>query len=417
MTETPATSKSSGIISGRVQDLLDKYRFSEPLHVTRPTLPELDRYTAKLVEIWRTRRLTNQGPVHDALERNLARHLGVEHLSLTCNGTVALQFALRTLDIDGGEVITTPFTFPATIHVLHWRGIRPVFCDIEANGFNLDPARIEALVGPDTRAILAVHTFGNPCDVAAIQSVADRHGLSVIYDAAHAFGVRVGGRTILDSGDLSVLSFHATKTFTTIEGGAVTCSTSRQKSRVDLLRNFGIAGEETVNEPGLNGKLNELQAAFGLLKLETIDAEIEQLAKLAAIYRKELAGLDGLSFSEPMPSIDYNFGYFPILVDVNRYGMSRDQLYATLKRFNVHPRKYFHPLCSTISCYASLPSAHPDILPVATRVAGQVLCLPIYTGLDPDDVVSVCDLLRELPGAYIRATESIEPHEAPRWRS
>ncbi|MBX3470540.1 MAG: DegT/DnrJ/EryC1/StrS family aminotransferase [Planctomycetes bacterium] len=366
----------------------------EPVYVTRPTLPSLERFRESLEQVWDSRVLTNGGAFHQRLEAALCARLGVEHLSLFCNGTIALLVALQALRVSSGEVITTPFTFPATPHVLHWNGVTPVFCDIDPVTFNLCPEQVEALITPRTLAILPVHVFGQPCDVEALARISNRHGLRLIYDAAHAFGVRAGGRSIASFGDLTMLSFHATKLFTTIEGGALVSGSAALKARIDFLKNFGIADEETVVGPGINGKLNELQSAFGLLQLEQVDVEIAARRAVSARYRARLAGLPGLRLPPlDAPGVESNCSYFPVLVDRERFGLDRDALYAALKLFDVHARKYFHPLCSQIPAYRALPSAAPDRLPVAERVARQVLCLPIYGQLRPDVVERIADIL------------------------
>jgi dTDP-4-amino-4,6-dideoxygalactose transaminase len=359
-------------------------------------MPGLGDYVGFLEGIWASRWLTNQGKLHRELEQRLASYLGVEHLSLLCNGAIALLVALEALHIDDGEVITTPFTFPATVHALHWKRLRPVFCDIEEETFNIDPGQIEKLVGPRTRAILAVHVYGNPCRVDAIESIAVRYGLKVVYDAAHAFGVRVHGRSILEHGDMAMLSFHATKVFSTIEGGALISRSAEERQRVEMLRNFGIADEDTVVGPGLNGKMNEFQAAYGLLSLRTIDDEIARRQVIARSYRRSLAGIPGLRFLQDLAGVQHNYGYFPVVVDPIAYGMGRDALYSILKQFNVCSRKYFHPLVSRAPTYSSLPSADPAALPVAETIAKRVLCLPIYGSLDPSVAESIGALLREL---------------------
>lgn len=380
----------------QLERLVARYRLRDPVTVTRPTMPALSDYTALLDGVWARRWLTNDGELHRELEAKLAAYLGVEHLSLFCNGALALLVALQALRINGGEVITTPFTFPATSHVLYWNRVRPVFCDVEDRTFNLDPEKVEALIGPETRAILGVHVYGNPCDVDALQAIADRHGLQVVYDAAHAFGVQLRGRSLLLHGDMSMLSFHATKVFSTIEGGALISRSDVERRRVNMLKNFGIADEETVIGPGINGKMNEVQAAYGLLQLRTIDQEIANRRALAEAYRRHLAGIPGIRFMEDLPEVRHNYGYFPVLVDAERYGLDRDTVYAALKRFNVGTRKYFHPLVSRAPCYAALPSARPGALPVAERAAREVLCLPIYGTLDPAVPATIAEILREL---------------------
>jgi len=376
--------------------LIAANRFPEPVYVTRPSMPALADYTRLLEEIWERRWLTNDGELHQRLERALRAYCEVDNLSLFCNGTIALLVALQALRIDSGDVITTPFTFAATSHVLHWNHVRPVFCDIEPETYTLDPRRVEAAITSETKAILAVHVYGNPCDVDALQQIADRHGLALLYDAAHAFGVRCGGRSVLAYGDMSMLSFHATKLFSTGEGGALVTKTAAQHQRVNSLKNFGIAGEESVIGPGINGKMNEFQAAFGLLHLEQVDGEIEARRRVTDAYREALAGIPGLRFMESdMPGVRHNYAYFPIEIDPAVYGMSRDDAQALLRRCNVFPRKYFYPLCSQFPCYSSLHSSAPANLPVAERVTKRILCLPIYGALDVADAARIARLLRE----------------------
>jgi dTDP-4-amino-4,6-dideoxygalactose transaminase len=378
--------------------LVRKYRFPEPIFVSRPTMPDVKDYHRLLEQIWETKWLTNAGKFHQEFESRLGEYLGVEHICLFCNGTIALLVALHALRITSGEVITTPFTFPATVHVLFWNNIEPVFCDIDLKTFNLDPNQIEHLITPKTKAVLPVHVFGTSCNVEAIQEIADRHGLQVIYDTAHAFGVRYKDRPVVDFGDISMLSFHATKLFSTAEGGALIVRSEVQRKRINFLKNFGIADEETVIGPGINGKMSEFQAAFGLLQLDMVEKEIADRRELVKIYRRELKGLAGISYLDDIPDVKHNYSYFPILVDSDQYGMDRNELYNHLKLFNIFPRKYFYPLCSHYSCYSALPSARPENLPVAERVAEQVLCLPIYGTLDRNAVRKVCGILREVHG-------------------
>ncbi len=382
--------------AGAVDTLVQRLALPQPVFVTQPNMPDLGDYHRMLEKIWDRKWLTNDGQFHQEFERRLAAQLKVEHINLFCNGALALLVALQALRINSGEVITTPFTFPATPHVLWWNNIRPVFCDIDPVTYNLDPKGIEQHIRPETRAILPVHVFGTPCDVEAIQAIADRHGLQVIYDAAHAFGVRYKGRSITEHGDLSMLSFHATKLFTSIEGGALVSRSDQLRTRINFLKNFGIANEETVIAPGINGKMNEFQAAFGLLQLDMVDAEIARRAKLTQIYRDGLSGLPGITLAKTPPDVEPNYAYFPMLVDEAKYGASRDELHAALKRFNINSRKYFYPLCSHFPCYAALPSARPENLPVAERVASQVLCLPLYGNLADDAAATLCTIVREL---------------------
>jgi dTDP-4-amino-4,6-dideoxygalactose transaminase len=376
-----------------------RLRFPEPVYVTRPTVPSLDDFRNKLEPVWERAWLTNDGLLHNELRDSLSLFLGVDNLSLCSNGTLALMLAIQAAGIDDGEVITTPFTFPATPHALHWNRVRPVFCDIEDEYYTLDPARIEEAIGPETRAILAVHIFGYPCDVEAIQEIADRHRLPVIYDAAHMMGVRKNGKSILRWGSYSILSFHATKLFSTAEGGAVVAPTGAAHRSIELLKNFGIVDEQTVVGPGINGKLNELQAAYGLLALEGIHKEIAARRMLTEIYRKGLRGVPGLSFPEDLPGVDHNYAYFTVLVDPDTYGMTRDRLWTTLKAYNVISRRYFSPLCSHIPPYSSDPSARAENLPVAERVSDRILCLPLYGGLAPEAVETICEIISGLNDA------------------
>ena len=360
--------------------------------VTSPLVPELKDFFPYLEEIWKNKWLTNQGPFHNMLEDELRKYLDVKYLNLFSNGTLALITALQALRISG-EVITTPFSFVATTHSLWWNNIKPVFVDIEPDSFNLDPKRIEAAITPATTAIMPVHVYGNPCNVKEIERIADIYGLRVIYDAAHAFGVRQNGTSLLSFGDLSVLSFHATKVYSTIEGGAIVCHDEKMKQRIDFLKNFGFADEITVVAPGINAKLNEVQAAFGLLSLKIVDEAIAKRKKVAETYRKGLTGIQGISFLPEFPDIKHSYAYFPILVNEKEYGMSRDMLYETMKRNNIYGRRYFYPLISEFPTYRGLPSARPENLPVATIVASQVICLPIHHELTEEQVNEVIDLI------------------------
>ncbi|CAO4162868.1 DegT/DnrJ/EryC1/StrS family aminotransferase [Methylorubrum populi] len=349
-----------------------------PVYVTRPFLPPLEEFEPLLREIWRTRILTNGGPFHRELEKRLADHLGVPHIALFNNATTALIVALRALDLSG-EVITTPYSFVATSHALMWSGLTPVFVDIDPSTLNLDPARIEAAITPRTRAILPVHCYGQPCDVEAIAAIAARHGLKVIYDAAHAFGVRHRGASVLTHGDLSVLSFHATKVFNTFEGGAIVCADPAMKDRIDKLKNFGFEDETSVIGVGLNGKMSELNAAFGLVQLRHIDTALAGRRAVDAAYRAGLRGLPGIRCLEAAG--EGNYAYFPILVGPD-YPIGRDALYDALKRDGIHARRYFYPLISDFPAYRTLPSAARAGLPVSATMADRVLCLPIYPELD-----------------------------------
>ncbi|MGH7742300.1 MAG: DegT/DnrJ/EryC1/StrS family aminotransferase [Candidatus Eiseniibacteriota bacterium] len=369
--------------------------FPEPIYVSRPLLPDLKQFTAGLEEVWSSGWLTNNGPQHGRLESALAEYLRVPHLSLFNNGTIALIVACQSLRLSG-EVITTPFTFPATPHVLSWNNIRPIFCDIDPVTMNIDASRIESLITPQTTGILAVHVFGNPCDVDALQEVADRYGLKLIYDAAHAFGAEVDGRAIGNFGDISMFSFHATKLFHTAEGGALSLNHDNLKPRVDLLKNFGIKNEFDVVMPGINGKMNELQALMGLCVLDRVEEERAQRQLLYNAYVTGLEDIEGVSFAPVRPGTKSSLQYFAVRIDARAFGVSRDEVYERFKEYNVFSRKYFYPLCSDYSCYHHLPSAAPAHLPVAQRVVSEVLCLPFYGGLQVHDVENICTILRSL---------------------
>jgi dTDP-4-amino-4,6-dideoxygalactose transaminase len=367
---------------------------NKQIFVTQPALPPLDEFVEYLKSIWDSKVITNKGPFHQQFERELAEYLGVEYISLFSNGTLALITALQTLRITG-EVITTPFSFVATTHSLWWNNIKPVFVDIEPEYFTLDPEKIEAAITPKTTAILPVHVYGNPCNVEAIQRIADTYGLKVIYDAAHAFGVGINGNSILNFGDLSVMSFHATKVFNTIEGGAIVCHDETMKKRIDFLTNFGFADEVTVVAPGINAKMNEMQAAYGLLQLKYADDNIAKRKAIVLAYRKHLADTPGIRLLKDIKGVKYGHPYFPILIDASIYGYSRDELYEKLKEHNIYGRRYFYPLISQFPTYRGLPSAAPENLPVAHKLADQVICLPIYADLDLNDVKRISDLVRE----------------------
>lgn len=358
---------------------------NKPVFVTQPSLPDLEEFIPYLQKIWENKILTNNGPFHQQLEKELCEFLGVPYISLFANGTLALVTALQVLRITG-EVITTPYSFVATTHSLWWNNIKPVFVDIEPEFGNLDPEKVEAAITPKTTAILPVHVYGNPCKVERIQEIADTYGLKVIYDAAHAFGVNYKGRNLLNYGDLSVLSFHATKVFNTMEGGAIVCHDAATKKRIDYLKNFGFAGETTVMAPGINSKMNEMQAALGLLQLKHYHENIEKRKIIAETYRKGLTGIKGISFLPEPENTETNYAYFPILVNEKEYGMSRDQLYEKLKQHNIFGRRYFYPLITEFPMYKGLDSAKPSNLPVAEKIAGKVICLPIYPALKKSDV-------------------------------
>ncbi|EKM5063701.1 DegT/DnrJ/EryC1/StrS family aminotransferase [Cronobacter turicensis] len=362
------------------------------IFVTSPLLPPLEEFIPYLEQIWENKYLTNGGPFHQELETRLAEYLGVEHLCLFSNGTLALLTALQALRITG-EVITTPYSFVATSHSLLWNGLTPVFADIDPVTCNIDPNKIEQLITPATSAILPVHCYGLPCDVDKIQSIADAWGLKVIYDAAHAFGVKKNHQSILNCGDLSILSFHATKVFNTFEGGAIICPDARMKQRIDYLKNFGFAGETTVVAPGINAKMNEVQAAFGLVQLGHIDKALANRAAIHDRYCEWLADIPGIeTFSAP-DDVEWNHSYFPIRVN-EEFPVSRDALYEALKAENIYSRRYFYPLISAFSMYRHLPSAQPQHLPIATGIAERILCLPIFPDLTEDDQRRVVDAIR-----------------------
>lgn len=353
--------------------------------VTSPLLPSLDDFMPYLQDIWNRKWLTNNGHYHQELEKALCEYLKVPYISLFTNGTLPLITALQALRITG-EVITTPYSFVATTHSLWWNGIKPVFVDIDPITGNLDPDKIEAAITPRTTAIMPVHVYGQPCDTKRIQEIADKYGLKVIYDAAHAFGVEVNGESILNAGDMSTLSFHATKVYNTIEGGALVMHDEATKKRIDYLKNFGFAGETTVVAPGINSKMDEVRSAYGLLNLKQVDAAIEARHKVADRYREALRNIPGISVMEDMPGVRHNYSYFPIFIDAERYGMTRDELYFKMKENNVLGRRYFYPLISDFSTYRGLESARQENLPIATHMANSVICLPMYHNLIEDEV-------------------------------
>ena len=363
----------------------------KPIYVTQPFLPPLEEFTPYLKEIWESRILTNGGPFHQQLEQELCDYLGVEHLALFANGTLALVTALQALRITG-EVITTPYSFVATAHALLWNGIKPVFVDIDPDTLNLNPKKIEAAITPQTTAILPVHCYGNPCDVDAIQAIADNYNLKIIYDAAHAFGVQCHNGSVLCHGDLSVMSFHATKVFNTFEGGAIVCPDAKTKQHIDHLKNFGFVNETTVVRTGINGKMNEMQAALGLLQLKYIDQALVRRREIDATYREALAEVPGIRLLPQSGQWLANYAYFPLLVG-SEYPLTRDQLYLKLRDHGIYGRRYFYPLISEFPMYRGLPSARRDNLPTASVTAEGVLCLPIYPALTSCDQQRVIDLL------------------------
>lgn len=364
----------------------------KPIYVTQPSLPPLEEFIPYLEQIWQNKILTNNGPFHQELEDAVCQFLGVQHLSLFANGTIALVTALQALRVTG-EVITTPYSFVATAHSLLWNALKPVFVDVDPNTYNLDPSKIEAAITPETSAILPVHCYGNPCDVEEIQKIADTYGLKVIYDSAHAFGVKYKGQSVLRHGDLSVLSFHATKVFNTFEGGAIIAPDAETKRRIDFLKNFGFVDEVTVTAPGINGKMSEVNAAFGLVQLRHVADAIDRRKEIEACYRAGLADTHGILCTPIARHAEINSSYFPILV-TDQYSMTRDSLYELLKREGFFGRRYFFPLISNMPIYRNLSSAHRDNLTVANRISQQVLCLPIFPELDHGSVDAICNLIK-----------------------
>ncbi len=365
----------------------------EIITVTSPLLPDLEEFHDLLKEIWASKWITNNGSFHQQLEKELAAYLKVPYLSLFTNGTLPLITALQALHVKG-EVITTPYSFVATTHSIWWNGLQPVFADIDPKTCNLDPEKIESAITRNTTAIMPVHCYGKPCDIKGIQEVADKYGLKVIYDAAHAFGLEVDGESILNAGDMSTLSFHATKVYNTVEGGALVMHDEKMKRRVDYLKNFGFKNEVEVVAPGINSKMDEIRAAYGILALRKVDDAIQARRAVAVQYRQGLKDVPGISFFEDMPGVKHNYSYFPIFVDAEEYGMTRDELYLKLKENNVIGRRYFYPLISTFGTYRGLASADPKNLPVATRMADSVICLPMHHELSEDDLRRTIDIIR-----------------------
>ena len=358
---------------------------NELITVTSPLLPNLDDFNEMLKQIWASKWITNNGSFHKQLEKELAAYLKVPYISLFTNGTLPLITALQALRITG-EVITTPYSFVATTHALWWNGIKPVFVDIDPTTGNINPDKIEAAITPKTTAIMPVHVYGKPCDTKRIQEIADQYGLKVIYDAAHAFGVEVNGESILNAGDLSTLSFHATKVYNTVEGGAMVMHDEKMKKRIDYLKNFGFANETTVVGPGINSKMDEVRSAYGLLNLKQVDAAIEARHQVAIKYREVLRNVEGVTFFDDIPGVRHNYSYFPIFIDAKKYGMTRDELYFKMKEQNVLGRRYFYPLISEFSTYRGLESAKPENLPEAHKMADSVICLPMHHALSNDDI-------------------------------
>jgi dTDP-4-amino-4,6-dideoxygalactose transaminase len=363
--------------------------FKEPIFITRPLLPPIKLVNKKIKDIWESKWLTNMGSQHHELEYELIKYLNVPFLSLFCNGTIALQIAFQALKLKG-EVITTPFTFPATVNALYQNNLKPIYCDIKTDDFNLNPAMIEELITSKTSAILPVHVFGNPCDVQQISKIAADYNLKVIYDAAHCFGVKYQNKAIGNYGDISMFSFHATKIFHTIEGGALTYNNSELKEPLDLLKNFGIKNTEEVILPGSNAKMNELQAAIGLLNLNLVEIEIKKRKRLSSIYQKNLKNIEGISYLDEKKEIKHNYQYFPILIDKSKFHFDRDDVYEFLKTYNIFTRKYFYPLCTD---YAFPKNKEEFKIPNARKIVDQVLCLPLYGELQIEDVEKICIIL------------------------
>lgn len=364
------------------------------LTVTSPLLPDLDEFHQMLKEIWDSKLITNNGCFHRQLEKELADYLKVPYISLFTNGTLPLITALQALDIKQGEVITTPYSFVATTHSIWWNGLEPVFVDIEPETCNIDPERIEEAITPQTKAIMPVHCYGKPCNTAAIQKIADNYGLKIIYDAAHAFGIDVNGESLLNAGDMSTLSFHATKVYNTVEGGALVMKDEETKRQIDYLKNFGFKNEVEVVGPGINSKMDEIRSAYGILALRKVDEAIAHRNKVAQWYREELKNVPGVRYFEDMPGVKHNYSYFPVFIDADSYGMTRDELYLKMKKENVLGRRYFYPLISKFAPYCNLPSSNPENIPVASRLAEEVICLPMHHLLSQEDVERVIQIIK-----------------------
>ncbi len=363
------------------------------IYVTQPSMPDLNQYVDLLKQIWNNKHITNNGLFHKKFEQELCNYLEIDNISLLANGTIALIVALQALQISG-EVITTPYSFVATTHALHWNGITPVFCDINKETFNIDPEKIEPLITSETSAILPVHVYGNPADNEKIQKIADKYNLKVIYDAAHAFGVKKDNKSILNWGDLSILSFHATKSFNTVEGGAIITKDKNLKAHIDNLKNFGFINETTVVGYGINGKMNELIAAYGLLQLKQIDSIIKKRKEKTVLYRKLLKNTTGIKIFDDNPDITYNYSYFPVLITKD-YHKSRDNVYNDLRKKNIYARRYFYPLISNFPAYKNLPSAKKEKLPTANKISNEILCLPVFSELSNNDIIKITEIIKQ----------------------
>lgn len=364
------------------------------IKVTKPYLPPIEEFIPYLKDIWSSRWISNEGPFHKQLESELSEYLGVRYVSLFTNGTLGLITAVKVLDLRG-EIITTPFSFVATANSILWNNVRPVFVDIEPDFCNLDPAKIESAITSDTTAIMAVHVYGNPCKVDKLQGIADKYKLKIIYDAAHAFGVKINGDSILNFGDLSVLSFHATKVFNTFEGGAVICRDEQTKSKIDQLKNFGFTGTGDVSLPGQNGKMSEIQAAMGLLQLRYIDKNIECRKKIVEVYRNKLTDIGCLKMLDEEEDVSYNYSYFPIIIKAEKCAQTRDELFFELQKNGIFARRYFYPLITDFSCYETISKIDQIKFPVASEISKNVLCLPLYSELEIADVEYIANLIRK----------------------
>lgn len=369
---------------------------TKPITVTSPLLPDLEEFIPYLKQIWDSKWITNNGDFHQHLEKALCEYLGVDYISVFTNGTLPLITAFQALNMRKGEVITTPYSFVATTHAIWWNGLTPVFVDVDPITGNIDPNKIEAAITENTVAIMPVHVYGNPCDTAKIDALAKNYNLKVIYDAAHAFGVKVDGRSILQQGDMSTLSFHATKVFNTIEGGALICHSAEMKQQIDYLKNFGFEDEVTVMAPGINSKMDEIRAAYGLLNLRQVDRAIAHRKQVAQNYREGLKNIKGITCMHEIEGVSHTYSYFPIFVNEREYGMSRDALYEKMKAANVLGRRYFYPLISTFSPYSSLPSSNIANLPIANNLANAVICLPMHAELTDEDVKRVIEAIELL---------------------
>jgi dTDP-4-amino-4,6-dideoxygalactose transaminase len=370
---------------------------NKKIFVTEPFLPPLKEFNVYLKQIWKNKLITNNGPFHKQLEQELCNYLGVKHISLFANGTIALLVAIKALELTG-EVITTPYSFVATVHSIKWNGLEPVFVDIDPKYYNLDPSKIEEAITDKTTAILPVHVYGNPCETKKIKHIAEKYNLKVIYDAAHAFGVKKDGKSILNEGDLSILSFHATKVFNTFEGGAIISHTTKMKQRIDDLKNFGFHDELMVEGIGINGKMNELQASMGLLQLKYINEVIDKRKKITNLYRSELKNIKGISFLDDMKDVNHNYAYFPIFINERKFGRSREEIYEKLKNHNIYSRRYFYPLISQFTAYKDLSSSKPANLPMAEKSSEEVICLPVYPDLTKSEQNYIIDILIEEVG-------------------